>query len=296
MLTVAQLAVVAFVEQRDLALLRDLLDAGHDIEDENGDGLTLLRHAIAVEHDDHRQTAEPPTPTSPRFSSPAEQTLTAPAPNGTTPLDDAEAHGHWIAVELLRAWTAQRFAPRPSTNLRWQHRYVAHDTMIGMSPFEQVVASFWHPEIEHLRQPPLTDELIADAENELGVTLPLELLHLLRIQNGGVIADTWDACPVDANFYADDHVPFEHLYGIGPAGQAQTITLLDTPYLVQEWELPSPVVLLSGQGHYWLALDYRDCGPEGNPPVVWIDNEMNHELLLAPDFRAFVERLTATPE
>jgi hypothetical protein len=72
------------------------------------------------------------------------------------------------------------------------------------------------------------------------------------------------------------------------------ITVLDTPYLVRERELPSPVVLLSGQGHYWLALDYRGCGPRGNPPVVWIDNEMNHEFLLAPDFRAFVERLTAS--
>jgi hypothetical protein len=72
------------------------------------------------------------------------------------------------------------------------------------------------------------------------------------------------------------------------------MTLLDTPYLVQEWELPSSVILLSGQGHYWIALDYRDCGPAGKPPVVWIHNEMNHELQLAPDFRAFVEHLTAS--
>ncbi|WP_238011891.1 SMI1/KNR4 family protein [Dactylosporangium sp. AC04546] len=163
-----------------------------------------------------------------------------------------------------------------------------------MASFEQVAAGFWHPEIEHLRLPPLTDELVIDAERNLGVALPLDLLHLLWTQNGGVIADAWDACPADTTFYADDHVPFEHLYGIAPAGQAGTITLLDTPYLVQEWDLPSPVVLLSGQGHYWLALDYRDCGPEGNPPVVWIDNEMKHELSLAPNFRTFVERLTAS--
>jgi hypothetical protein len=61
---------------------------------------------------------------------------------------------------------------------------------------------------------------------------------------------------------------------------------------VQEWDLPSPVVLLGGEGHYRVAIDYRDCGPTGNSPVVWIDNEMNHELLLAPDFRRFIERLT----
>jgi hypothetical protein len=120
--------------------------------------------------------------------------------------------------------------------------------MIAMASFEQAAASFWHPENEQLRQAPLTDESIVDAENQLGVTLPPDLIHLLRLQNGGVIADTWDACPADTNFYAGDHGPFDHLYGIGPAGQTRTTTLLDTPYLVQEWDLPSPVVLLSGQG------------------------------------------------
>lgn len=162
-----------------------------------------------------------------------------------------------------------------------------------MATFEEVAVSFWHPEVEDLRLPSLTDDLVVNAEAQLGVTMPADLIHLLRIRNGGVIADAWDACPADANFYAEDHVPFDHLYGIGPAGQAETITLLDTPYLVQEWELPSPVILLSGEGHYWLALDFRTCGPAGQPPVVWLDSEMEHELTLAPNFRAFVERLTA---
>jgi uncharacterized protein len=90
------------VEQQDLARLRDLLDAGHDIEDDNGDGWTLLRHAIAVEpvHADMTalllaRGADPHRPSS----------------AGTTPLDDAETRGHWLAVEIIRAWTGQRPAP-----------------------------------------------------------------------------------------------------------------------------------------------------------------------------------------
>lgn len=47
------------VEHEDLPRLRDLLDAGHDVEDDNGDGWTLLRHAVDVEHDGHVQTGEP---------------------------------------------------------------------------------------------------------------------------------------------------------------------------------------------------------------------------------------------
>ncbi|WP_433219513.1 SMI1/KNR4 family protein [Dactylosporangium sp. CS-047395] len=171
---------------------------------------------------------------------------------------------------------------------------MTHEIMIGVASFDHVAASFWQPGSEHLQLPPLTDELVFDAERKLKVTLPPDLLRLLRLQNGGVVADSWDACPAETNFHAADHVPFEHLYGIGPGGRAETMTLLDTPYLVQEWELPSPVVLLSGAGHSWIALDYRACGSGGEPAVVWIDNEMNHELPLAPDFDAFVERLRAS--
>lgn len=40
------------------AHLRDLLDAGHDIEDNNGDGWTLLRHAIDSEYDAHAQSGQ----------------------------------------------------------------------------------------------------------------------------------------------------------------------------------------------------------------------------------------------
>ncbi|MEV6924820.1 SMI1/KNR4 family protein [Dactylosporangium sp. NPDC051485] len=166
--------------------------------------------------------------------------------------------------------------------------------MIGMAPFEQVIARFWHADEKHGMLPPLTQDMIAAAEGELGVTLPADLLRLLRVQNGGLVAEAWDASPAEANFYAEDHVPFDHLAGIGPSHNAGAVTLLDTPYLVQEWDLPSPIVLLSGQGHYWVALDYRACGPRGNPSVVWLDDEMEQELRLAHDFRAFVEQLASS--
>jgi hypothetical protein len=86
------------------------------------------------------------------------------------------------------------------------------------------------------------------------------------------------------------------MYGIGPPGVPRKITLLDTPYLASEWDLPTEVVLIHGESHYWIALDYRKAGPAGEPSVTWIDNEMDFELSLAPTFRAFVERLTSSPE
>lgn len=166
--------------------------------------------------------------------------------------------------------------------------------MPAMASFEQVAASFWRTDAKHGGLAPLTNDIVAEAERSLGNILPADLLRLLRIQNGGAIAADWDACPAEPNFYAETHVPFDALFGIGPADQATTITMLDTAYLIQEWELPTSIVLLAGEGHYWVALDYRICGPTGDPSIVWIDNERNDELQLAPTFRTFIERLTAS--
>lgn len=73
------------------------------------------------------------------------------------------------------------------------------------------------------------------------------------------------------------------------------VTLLNSPYLIEEWGLPSPVVLLSGDGPCWIGLDYRTCGEAGSPSVTWFDADFKTELPLAEDFRIFVEGLAARP-
>jgi hypothetical protein len=65
--------------------------------------------------------------------------------------------------------------------------------------------------------------------------------------------------------WSQDHVPFDALMGIG--GLEGMTSLLDTPYLVKEWGLSSPIVLLSGDGHCWIGLDYRGRGPDSDPSV-----------------------------
>lgn len=166
-----------------------------------------------------------------------------------------------------------------------------------MPRFEDVAASFWNTAVSHLVLPPLTDDLVAKTQTQLNVRLPNELLVLLHIQNGGVVSDDWCAFPCPPNSYADDFVPFQFMVGIGPSDiPTGTSTLLDTPYLIREWDLPPSVVLLYGEGHYWVALDYRNSGSLGEPSVTWIDNEMGHELALAPNFRTFVEGLAPEPD
>ncbi|MEU1200414.1 SMI1/KNR4 family protein [Streptomyces sp. NPDC005813] len=160
-----------------------------------------------------------------------------------------------------------------------------------MDRFDEVKATFWSEDLYGV-QPPLTDEVVEEAERELGVRLPASLLEILRIQNGGQVAERWNAFPTEVpTSWSENHVPLDDLMGIGRRdGQC---SLLDTPYLIDEWGLPSPLVLLSGDGHCWIALDYRACRELREPSVTWFDRDTDTELTLASDFRTFIEHLTA---
>lgn len=160
-----------------------------------------------------------------------------------------------------------------------------------MARCDEAKAAFWGGG-DYGVQPPLTGEAVREAECVLGVTLPTALLDLLRVRNGGGVAAGHNAFPTSRpTSWSEDHVPFADLMGIGR--REGMLSLLDTPYLVGEWELPSPIVLLSGDGHYWIGLDYRTCGPDGEPSVAWFDAELGTELALAESFPAFVEGLAS---
>lgn len=89
------------VADHDLGRLRELLDAGHDIEDDNGDGWTLLRRAIHAESDRHARTGEPLHADLTMFL----LARGAQAPGtSTSPESEAEFLGHWLAAEIISAW------------------------------------------------------------------------------------------------------------------------------------------------------------------------------------------------
>ncbi|MFI6423382.1 SMI1/KNR4 family protein [Streptomyces sp. NPDC050842] len=161
-----------------------------------------------------------------------------------------------------------------------------------MARFEEVKATFSGEGGLYGMQAPLTDEVVRDTERQLGVRLPASLLEILQVRNGGLVAESWNAFPTDVpTSWSENHVPLDDMMGIGR--HDGRLSLLDTPYLVEEWGLPSPLVLLSGDGHCWIALDYRACGARGEPSVTWFDVDINTELPLATDFQMFVEHLTA---
>jgi hypothetical protein len=97
------------VELEDVSLLRDLLDAGADVEGDAGDGWTLLRHAIDVEIDACDQVGarlhvDVTALLISRGADPERRH------NGVSVVEEARNRGHWLAVELMESWLGRNIS------------------------------------------------------------------------------------------------------------------------------------------------------------------------------------------
>lgn len=156
--------------------------------------------------------------------------------------------------------------------------------MYKMEEFTMI--SIWQVDNDYYKLERLTDEMVKKAEELLDIKLPISYINILKQQNGGYIK--FNAYPTKIpNSWAEDHVNVDHILGIG---WGMDKGILESEYLIQEWELPNNVVLISGDGHSWIALDYRIKMPE--PPVIFIDTEEEMIIELAPNFEAFLNGLT----
>lgn len=146
--------------------------------------------------------------------------------------------------------------------------------------------------------PPLTSEMVRAAEEALGYRLPEAYLGVLRIKNGATLKLEHSCFPVEeSTSYASDHVGVDAILGIGhPHG-------IDgergSRYMIEEWGYPDVGVVIGstpGGGHTTVMLDYRDCGPKGEPRVIYVVagevvGEKCRVVELAPDFESFLRGL-----
>jgi hypothetical protein len=144
---------------------------------------------------------------------------------------------------------------------------------------------FWLPPSKDFTLSTLTPEKVNQAEERLGVKLPQSYIDILMIQNGGYIRYDTHPSPVPT-LWAKDHVMVDHIMGVD-----NEEGIVESPILIGKLGMPESLILLNNHGHYWVCLDYRECGPGGEPSVVWTDNGSKQEVQLAPDFASFVEGL-----
>lgn len=139
----------------------------------------------------------------------------------------------------------------------------------------------------------------AEIEAELGYKLPASYLELMQSQNGGRVRR--NCFPTNqSNNWAEDHIQIVGIFGLGRDKEYTLCGGSGSQFWMQEWEYPDIGIYFAdcpSGGHQMVALDYRECGPQGEPKVVYVDQEDDFSILeLAPDFASFISGLRAEEE
>ncbi|MEN2467919.1 SMI1/KNR4 family protein [Ornithinibacillus sp. JPR2-1] len=139
---------------------------------------------------------------------------------------------------------------------------------------------------------PLDDKTIEKVEGKLGIKFPVSYINLLKEKNGGELKCNrypyvyeQDVDEEDPEANAD--LTIEFLHGISTK---KSEGVLESIYLIKEWELPKDIVILSGNGgERFIAFDYRQT--KTNPPIILIDTEMEFEDVIAANFEELLSKL-----
>ena len=168
----------------------------------------------------------------------------------------------------------------------------------GDTPFEGFdLTNFWDDNWyalkEYVSESP-SDELIASVEEELGYKLPAAYIWLMKQHNGGIPVNTCYPCD-EPTCWADDHVAITGIFGIGREKSCSLCGELGSQFMIDEWEYPAIGVAICdcpSAGHDMIFLDYRACGPQGEPAVVHVDQENDYKIThLADSFEEFIRGL-----
>jgi hypothetical protein len=179
------------------------------------------------------------------------------------------------------------------------------------------VSDFWLDD-EYAREKyigePLTDELLASIELELGYKLPTSYAELMKTQNGGLLARTAYRTENQTirvqGIYGINRSKTYSLGGIWKQTKARTLRNADTGepihveartyrtgsrFYIDDRGYPPIGVYFAdtiSAGHDMICLDYRACGPGGEPQIVHVDQECDYDIeVLAPNFEMFVRGL-----
>ena len=97
-----------------------------------------------------------------------------------------------------------------------------------------------------------------------------------------------------------DEVSITGIMGVDPDKIYSLCGELGSKFMIEEWGYPDLGIAICdcpSAGHDMIFLDYRNCGKDGEPEVVHIDQESNYDITyLAGDFESFIRGLTRYAE
>jgi hypothetical protein len=159
------------------------------------------------------------------------------------------------------------------------------------------IERFWEPSEYALKEyvgATLTDEIVAAVDRELGYKLPASYVELMKFQNGGIPRRT-NHRTRERTSWSDDHIAIAGIYSIGSEKPCSLCGEVGSRFWVEEWRYPDIGVYFAdcpSAGHDMVCLDYRACGPTGEPRVVHVDQEWGYRIVfVAESFEAFIRGL-----
>jgi len=168
---------------------------------------------------------------------------------------------------------------------------------MGKAFYDFDVQQFWKPSEYALKtyvDAPPTDETIAAVERELGYKLPASYVELMQIQNGGIPRRT-NHRTKERTSWSHDHIAITGIYAIGSKKPCSLCGAFGNRLWLEDWGYPPIGVYFADRpsaGHDMVCLDYRACGPTGEPQVVHIDQEWDYEIVFVTEnFEAFIRGL-----
>ncbi len=141
---------------------------------------------------------------------------------------------------------------------------------------------------------PLSADQVTSVERTLGYKLPRAYVELMTFQNGGIPKKTNHRTKTRTT-WAADHIAITGIFSIGSRHPYSLCGTRGSKFWMDEWGYPPIGVYFAdcpSAGHDMLCLDYRICGPDGEPQVVHVDQERDYSItLVAETFESFIRGL-----
>ena len=143
--------------------------------------------------------------------------------------------------------------------------------------------------------PPYDEAIRKEIESRFCIKFPESFINIMKKWNGGFFDESYqikvnEPIQEELKYYLGDG--FWGVYsfpGFSKNADAET----NLSFLINsgiEWGLPELVIPLQGDGHTWIAFDYRDS-VNGQPRVIFIESDDNLYHVLTKNFDEFVSAL-----
>ncbi|GGH62879.1 hypothetical protein GCM10008014_39750 [Paenibacillus silvae] len=204
-------------------------------------------------------------------------------------------------LEFLN-WIRPRAAKMDRDRLRWQEEQAEWEQSGTLNQLQTASgtydpAVFWQ-QSDYARDnhvsAPFDEAMVQSIEEELGYKLPTSYIQLMTAQNGGVPARTTFPTQ-EGTSWAENHIAISSIMGIGRDKMYSLGGEFGSRFMIEDWGYPDLGVVICdcpSAGHDVVMLDYRFCGPQGEPCVVHVDQESDYEITyLSPNFEVFIRGL-----